>query len=42
MKVFIALIPWVKPWHHIHFACIVSLNKLSDDKARHMDRYIHK
>ena len=28
----VVLIPWVKAWH-IYFACIVSLNKLRNDKA---------
>ena len=32
MKVLIVLFPWVKTWH-IHFACIISLNKLHDGKV---------
>ena len=41
MKVLIVLIPWVKAWH-IHFTCIISLNKLRDDKASEIDIFTNK
>ena len=41
MKVFIVLIPWVKAWH-IHSASIISLNKLRNDKASHIDNFTNK
>ena len=41
MKVFIVLIPWFKAWH-IHFACIISLNKLRNGKASQIDIFTNK
>ena len=41
MKVLFVLIPCVKAWH-IYFECIISLNKLCDDKASHINIFTNK
>ena len=40
-EVLIVLIPSVKP-RHIHFACIISLNKLHDNKPSQIDIFTNK